>query len=162
MFDPVVFVQTVLALVVAAVVMALGLLVALRLFTRETLEYPALLFITLMGNILTAGLGYIVLVIVARNAVLQTVMFGETPVPTTLIATFWLLALLLIFFLLMVKIAGRTTFGRAFGAVTVMAVLVGGLAFLGSALTMLVMGMAPEAAGRAIYEFFTLLPQRLA
>ncbi len=162
MFDPVVFVQTILALVMAAVVMALGLLVALRLFTRETLEYPALLFITLMGNILTAGLGYIVLVIVARNAVLQTVMFGETPVPTTLIATFWLLALLLVFFLLMVKIAGRTTFGRAFGAVTVMAVLVGGLAFLGSALTMLVMGMAPEAAGQAIYEFFALLPQRLA
>ena len=162
MFEPTVFILALLTIVVLAVIMALALLVTLRLFSLETLEFQPLFFITLMGNLLAGGLGYVVLVILARSAGLRQVMLGETAVPTMVLAVAWLVVLLILFFGLMVRIAGRISFVRAMGAVTLAALLVGALLFIAGILMLVVMGVSPESALLQLFRWFGEIPAHMA
>lgn len=162
MFDPVTFIIALVVIVALAVVMALALLVTLRLFSLEALEFQPLLFIALMGNLLAGGLGYVVLVVLARSVSMRFVTFGATEVSTTLLALAWLLVLLVIFFGLMVRIAGKISFVKALGAVLLAALLVGGLLFLAGILVVLVMGGSPEAALLHGYLWLADIPARMA
>lgn len=162
MFDPVIFIIALVTIVALAVVMALALLVTLRLFSLEALEFQPLLFITLMGNLLAGGLGYVVLVVLARSSTMREVTLGARVVPTTLLALLWLLVLLVLFYGLMVRIAGRLSFGRALGAVILAALLVGSLLFIVGLLVVLVMGASPEAVLVQGYLWLKDIPARMA
>lgn len=162
MFDPITFIIALVTIIALAGVMALALLVTLRLFSLEKLEFQPLLFITLMGNLLAGGLGYVVLVVLAKSATMREVVIGTHSVPTTVIAMIWLVLLLIIFFGLMVCIAGKISFAKALGAVTLAVLLVGCLMFLVSLLVIIVMGVSPDAVVLHGYLWLKDLPARMA
>ncbi len=161
MFDPATFLTAILAIVGGALVMALALLVTLRLFSVETLEFQPLFFITLMGHLLAGGLGYIILGILARQAV-PALTLGSYQVPSAFIALVWLVVLMALFFVLMVKIVGKVALVKSLGAVLLAVLLVAGLAFLGGIVVMIVMGASVDELAAQLNAFFAGLPRRLA
>jgi len=162
MITPAIFAAVLVGMILSALIFAVAFICTLRFFHTEDLEFQPLFFISLIAHFLIVGMAYLINLAIARSGpAMRNVVVGNVAIPTSLIGIIWLVLLGMIFTVIMVKIAGGTTFLRSVGAVWVGSMMVFIFVVLAGGTVCLALDYPPEEIPGAAIKFFTDLPDML-